>query len=276
MGYTTKIAWTNHTFNIVFGCVEVSQACRRCYAREFAKRLGYGKNKPAIWGKDADRRVMPDEYWQQPLSWNGMAKKAGQRRRVFCSSMADVFEDHPITNRERLKLWPLIRATPWLDWMLLTKRHANVLNMMPDDISELLNVWPGMTIENRPMFYERAPLFLEVAKALPRHVTWVSAEPVFEAIPWRMITGQTHQIIFGGESGPGCEPFEIEMLKANISNVQAGHPSTKVFVKQLGGRPIRNGRRIYLKDDKGGNWDEWPDDVPRLREIPLPAMALTA
>lgn len=83
----TEINWTEHTFNPWWGCVKVSPACDNCYAEAQSKRWGH-----SIWGKDAERRRMSDKYWEEPLKWDKTAKALGERHRVFCASMADVFE----------------------------------------------------------------------------------------------------------------------------------------------------------------------------------------
>ena len=133
----TTIEWTHrrlpgglvlpgYTFNIVWGCVQVSEGCRDCYARAFAARLGLD-----LWGVGTPRKTFGPAYWRRPLTWNAEAQRSGHRRSVFCSSMADTFEDHPTVEQERAKLWPLIEATPWLNWLLLTKRPENILSMTP-------------------------------------------------------------------------------------------------------------------------------------------------
>jgi len=158
MAEATKISWATSTFNPVRGCVEVSPACDHCYAREMAKR------NPAIlgvWGHAGTRVVAAVRQWQEPLKWDAAAGKAGERRRVFCASLADIFEDWPgrmvdsqgnvlwfkdericsagkLTPRllpgdrpatmddARGALFTLIQNTPNLDWLLLTKRPENV------------------------------------------------------------------------------------------------------------------------------------------------------
>src|SRR5258706_15608261 len=104
MGFESKIEWTNHTFNLVWGCTNVSEGCRNCYAHTLATRYGYD-----VWGKGKGRRLLGENYWKQPLVWNRQSAEEGKRKRVFCSSMADVFEDHPDNNLERPKLWKMIK-----------------------------------------------------------------------------------------------------------------------------------------------------------------------
>lgn len=91
MGEKSKISWTHNTFNPWWGCQRVSPACEHCYAESFATvRMGL-----PIWGPKAERRLFTDKHWTEPLKWNKAATKAGERRRVFCASMADVFESRP-------------------------------------------------------------------------------------------------------------------------------------------------------------------------------------
>ena len=154
MGQTT-IEWTarrlpggmlipGYTFNIVWGCHKVSEGCRGCYALTFSKRLGLD-----LWGPGAPRRTFGPDYWRRPLAWNRDAARMGQRRNVFCSSMADVFEDHPTLDQERQKLWPLIAATPWLNWLLLTKRPQLVRSLVPWGESWPDTVWIGTSVETQ-------------------------------------------------------------------------------------------------------------------------------
>src|SRR5262245_26542071 len=88
MGEFTKIEWATHTFNPWVGCSKVSPACAHCYAEGWAKRSGLVQ-----WGDGAERRRTSESNWRQPLKWNKVAKDAGVRGRVFCASLADVFED---------------------------------------------------------------------------------------------------------------------------------------------------------------------------------------
>jgi protein gp37 len=90
MGKETAISWTHHTFNPWWGCQRVSPGCTNCYAETFDKRIG-GKH----WGPTAPRRFFGPKHWAEPLKWARAAAKAGERHRVFCASMADVFEDRP-------------------------------------------------------------------------------------------------------------------------------------------------------------------------------------
>src|SRR5882762_9757042 len=102
MGKNSSIEWTDHTFNPWWGCTKVSPGCKHCYAEAFARRIGND-----IWGAQAERRFFGDAHWREPLKWNVEAARAGVRRRVFCASMADVFENRAELAPLRERLWRL-------------------------------------------------------------------------------------------------------------------------------------------------------------------------
>lgn len=128
MGETTGIAWTDSTFNGWVGCQRVSPGCVNCYAEAQDHRWRPGKER---WGPTAERTRTSPANWRKPLQWNARATKLGIRHRVFCSSLADVFEDRPEIAPWRSDLFDLIAATPMLDWQLLTKRPENIARLMP-------------------------------------------------------------------------------------------------------------------------------------------------
>lgn len=188
-------------FNPWFGCSRVSRACSACYAEAFAKRLGLD-----VWGKTSDRKFFGDNHWNEPRRWDRKAAKEGHRLRVFCASMADVFEDRPDLDEQRQRLWELVVATPNLDWMLLTKRPQNILGMVPSKWTNLSgwpdHVWAGCTTENQECADERLPYLVKV----PAPILFVSAEPLVGALnlkPWIRRLGL---VIGGGESGPKAVP----------------------------------------------------------------------
>lgn len=101
MGQDSKIEWTDHTFNPWWGCTHVHEGCRHCYAETWAQRFG------VKWGPTGVRRVASEKQWAEPLKWNRLAQKAGIRAKVFCASMADVFEDWkgPMVTADGYSLW---------------------------------------------------------------------------------------------------------------------------------------------------------------------------
>jgi protein gp37 len=199
MGKDSSIEWTDHTFNPWWGCAKVSPGCANCYAEAWARRVG-----DAIWGKDADRRTFGQKHWEEPIKWNAAAASEKNRKRVFCASMSDVFEARIELHSQRKRLWLLIESTPWLDWLLLTKRPQNIRRMVPWANNWPENVWIGTSVEDQQRAIERLPHLLQH----PAKRRFLSCEPLVDAVdlsPW--ITKRPkplHQIdwvIAGGESG---------------------------------------------------------------------------
>lgn len=197
MAKNSRIEWTTHTFNPWWGCVKVSPACKHCYAESWAKRVGQ-----PVWGIRADRRFFGDTHWNEPLRWDREAARSGERARVFCASMADVFEDRRDLDPWRDRLWTLIEATPNLDWLLLTKRPQHVAGTVPWDDRWPENVWLGTTVEDQECADERLPLLA----AIPAAVRFISAEPLLGPVDLREWATSLDWVITGGESGPKARP----------------------------------------------------------------------
>lgn len=209
MAKHSKIEWTHHTFNPWWGCAKVSPACQHCYAEAWAKRVG-----STVWGKSAPRRFFGDVHWKEPLRWNREAEDEGVRRRVFCASMADVFERRAELHEWRDRLWKIIDSTPCLDWLLLTKRPHNVTAMAPWTSQWPENVWLGCTAENQTWADKRIPALLEI----PARVRFLSCEPLLgpldlaRHLPLDPVDG-IHWVIAGGESGAHSRPMNPEWVR---------------------------------------------------------------
>ena len=304
MGEKTKIEWTDFTFNPWWGCSRVSPACRFCYADRDASRYGY-----ELWRRHGERRMLSGANWAKPLKWNREAEKAGIPAKVFCASMADVFEDHPQVAEPRERLWEVIEATPWLHWQLLTKRPENVTQMAPWGDSWPAHVWLGTSVETMRFAEQRIPILLDI----PAKVRFLSCEPLLEEldlsrwlIPWNRAVqhstdNPTHVlgpygdsfsevgcddcgfdsmdginwIIVGGESGPKSRPTEVAWVESLI--MQCRMTGVRPFVKQLGAPWAKDafvgGRSVFAHGDrKGGDWSYWPSDL-RVREFPETAVS---
>jgi protein gp37 len=203
MAKDSRIEWTHHTFNPWWGCVKVSPACRHCYAESWARRFGMD-----LWERTGPRRGVSDEYWRQPARWNKEAERSGERRRVFCASMADLFEGRADLHQWRQKLWPVIEETPYLDWLLLTKRPQNVHRLVPWTNAWPANVWLGTTAENQKYADSRIPKLL-AAKA---RVHFISAEPLLGSLTLKKWSG-IDWVIAGGESGHSARPTDPEWVR---------------------------------------------------------------
>ena len=206
MGKETRIEWTHHTFNPWWGCVKVSAACDNCYAETWAKRLGEG-----LWGPNTPRRFFGDAHWKEPLKWDREAASEKTRRRVFCASMADVFENRPDLIAPRLRLLDLIAETPNLDWLLLTKRIHLVRKQLPKGYEFPKNVWLGTTVEDQATAKKRIKCLLEFSSP---SVRFLSCEPLLSALDLSEYLVKNEKgnridwVIAGGESGPRSRPMD--------------------------------------------------------------------
>lgn len=198
MSENSNISWTRHTFNPWIGCARKSEGCRNCYAERQAEHRGWAK-----WGINTPRYLTADSTWKEPLRWNRKAQAAGERHRVFCASLADVFDAHPDVVDARARLWRLIDKTPHLDWLLLTKRPENIVGMLPDDWGDgRHNVWLGTTVEDM-----RVVNRIDILRTIPAAVRFISYEPAIGPLDEANLTG-IDWLICGGESGPGYRPMD--------------------------------------------------------------------
>lgn len=239
MSANSRIEWCDHTFNAWIGCTEVSPACDHCYARDMASRYGWAK-----WGVDQPRHRTSPSNWKQPLAWNRKAEREGRRARVFSLSLGD-WADPEVPPPWRSDLFDLVEATPHLDWLLLTKRHALARRFLAERWSEPQpNVQIGMTVEDEKMARIRLPRLARLGLAGWR--TFISYEPALGPVDWAEwlrrdgITGGCfHHLIAGGESGPEARPPHPDWFRIARDACQ------------------RNGVPFLLKQ-----WGEWRPPSP--------------
>lgn len=313
MAENSKIEWTDHTFNPWIGCTKASDGCKNCYAEALMDKR-YSKVQ---WGVQGKRVRTSATNWKKPLAWNkaqwwqccecgargangkpfalweykcpecGSARTEETRARVFCASLADVFEDkpdQPEMDEWRESLFDLIELTPNLDWLLLTKRPENVLKMVPrewypaygweDNLPS--NVWIGTSVENQEQADKRIPELLKI----PAAVRFLSMEPLLGAVdlakaaygeglprpPLGIMAGQLenplfgiHWVIVGGESGANARPMHPDWVRSIRDQcVAAGVP---FLFKQHGewlhfSQGAKPGRRIHA-------WSKYPFDWSR-------------
>ncbi len=256
MTKNSNIEWTHHTFNPWRGCTKVSQGCKHCYADTLSRR---NPTVLGIWGPNGSRPIAAESYWKEPLKWNKAAEKAGERHRVFCASLADVFEGPETMPADavasvaaaRERLFALIKQTPHLDWLLLTKRPENIPAMLPADWGNgYANVWLGTSVENQEAADQRIPVLTEV----PAKVRFLSCEPLLGplnieddlAIEYYVPSSQLehfadsgarneqliHWIIVGGESGTDARPMNPSWVYSLRS--QCLNSDVAFFFKQWG------------------------------------------
>jgi protein gp37 len=230
MGANSKIEWTDHTFNPWVGCTKVGPPCDNCYAESWAKRSGMVQ-----WG-DHPRVRTSAANWRQPLKWAWAAKMTGSRPRVFCASLADVF-DNQVPREWRHDLWSLILHTPELDWLLLTKRPQNIKKMLPECWGIhgfYANVWLGITCGDQTEFDRDWPKL----RAVDAAVRFISYEPALG--PLRLYETPSiplphpfpDWIIAGGESGGKARPSHPQWFRELRDD--CAHLSIAYLFKQWG------------------------------------------
>jgi len=224
------------------------------------------------WGPRGTRVVAAESYWKLPLRWDKAAAEAGERRRVFCASLADVFEG-PETMLQsewvkveaaRLRLFDLIVDTPNLDWLLLTKRPQNILKMIkgffPWEAHGGIppNVWIGTSVEDQQTADERIPHLLKV----PARVRFLSCEPLLGPVDlgiaadplYGVLSSLTetgpgiHWIIVGGESGANARPMHPDWARSLRDQAQAA--GVPFFFKQHG-EELPAGQGDHGLDERG-------------------------
>lgn len=250
------------TFNPWLGCMKISEACDHCYAETLVTgRMGYNltsgdaRRRLKVWGPaGVTERVRTSRtYWQRPHLWNKLAARLGVRLKVFCASLADVFEDNPQVDAWRRELFETIEACRNLDWLLLSKRTPLVRERVPTAWRSGLwpeHVWIGATVENERRARERLPHLIE----LPAPVRFVSVEPLIapkdgesplDLVPYlRARERRVDWCIIGGESGPGYRPLPHPLVEKIVAACDAA--DAWVFVKQDAGP--RPGMRGALSD----------------------------
>ena len=212
MGATTKIEWTDSTWNWCYCCSKVSPGCDICYAERWAKRAG----KP--WGRPI---IASQRTFESPLRWKGPC-------RIFPCSLSDSFHaDIPYT--WRAYAWDIIARTPQHRYLMLTKRPENIPDRLPPDWAQNFgHVWLGVTVENAD-YLHRIETLINAARAS----RFLSLEPLLGPLP-KLDLRWIDWVIVGGETGPGARPMEADWARKVRDECQAAGVS--FFMKQLSRR----------------------------------------
>ncbi len=267
MGENSRIEWTDHTFNPWRGCTKISPGCAHCYAETGSHR------NPAVlgeWGPGRPRVVASEAYWRKVDRWYQESRLADKRRRVFCASLADIF-DAEAPRRERRRLWETIQRTSGylrgferggLDWLLLTKRPERIGDVLREDgirpgFFMDNRCWMGVSVESQEYtariraiehwgyltFVSAEPLLGEVL--MPNWLAWTCACGI-ESVPyapdpdtpvcqwcrgvWRRPA--IDWVIVGGESGTDASPMHPDWARSLRDQCVASR--VPFFFKQWG------------------------------------------
>ena len=265
MAETTGIAWTDSTWNPWIGCTKYGPGCDNCYAEALMDK----RWRRVQWGKGKPRQKTSAANWQAPLRWEkhheAFALAHGRRRRVFCASLADVF-DNEAPRAWRRELFELIEATPHLDWLLLTKRIGNVPAMLKHDGDrEALpaNVWLGATMVNQAEYDRDVPKLAAVGAS----VRFLSVEPMLGPIRGGLALRGLDWVIVGGESGAKARPIQREWIQSLRAECAAA--GVAFFFKQWGG-PSATAGGCCLDGSEAKEWPKHnPQDGAKLRQFRL-------
>lgn len=325
MSATSKIEWTEKTWNPMRGCSIVSPGCHNCYAMKQAHRFS-GAGKP-YEGLTKQTKAGPqwtgkirivEEALLEPLSWR-------KPRLIFVNSMSDLFHEN-VPRAFIARVFAVMCGARQHTFQILTKRSSRLREIVGDSHFEweveqaaddicgeqgwchlhqdrswpLSNVWLGVSVEDR-LRRNR----IDDLRRTPAAVRFVSFEPLLEDVSEGLNLADIHLGIWGGESNPGARPCAMEWIERGVRVCRAQGVSP--FVKQLGARPFYssmsqttcNGKVHYtqpigserglehrdriarglapnyavesmelrLRDRKGGDMSEWPEDL-RVREFP--------
>jgi len=241
MSENTKIEWADHTMNFWMGCTAVGPACDHCYAEDMMDRR-YGRVK---WGAGEDRVRTSPANWREPLKWDRKARETGRKATVFSLSLGDIW-DNEVDPLWREQAFAIMRQTPNLIWLLLSKRIGNAVKMCnaADRLGLPPNCALGATMVNQDEWDRDMPKLREAGNRLGAMFTFASIEPMLA--PIRM-GGSLHPdwIIVGGESGPHARPTHPAWVRSIRD--QCATLGVPFFFKQWG-------EWVPLQDDSGA----WP------------------
>lgn len=230
MSASSKIEWTDATWNPVRGCTKISPGCAHCYAETFAERFRGVPNHP--YERGFDLRLVPEKL-AEPLTWP-------RPQMVFVNSMSDLFHNE-VPDDYILLVARVMAAANWHTYQVLTKRSDRLRDMLRSTLSfaaELTHVWWGVSVENRK---HGLPRIENLRQARPA-MAFLSIEPLLEDLGDFDLAG-IDWVIVGGESGVGARPMKREWVR-RIQHQCAG-ANIPFFFKQWGGvRKSATGREL--------------------------------
>lgn len=215
MSVSSKIEWTEATWNPITGCTKCSAGCEHCYAATLAKRL---KAMGNVRYKNGFEVTVHRDLFTRPLEWK-------KPKMIFVNSMSDIFHEK-ISDEDILQLFEIMNKAHWHTFQVLTKRPDRLVDLS-SQINWTPNIWMGVTVENTCAL-ER----LEKLKRCGAKIKFVSAEPLLESINQIDLNG-IDWLIVGGESGAGCRPLEKKWV-IELRDI-AKRSNTPFFFKQWGG-----------------------------------------
>jgi protein gp37 len=247
MSATSKIEWTDATWNPVRGCTKISPGCAHCYAETFAERFRGVPNHPYEQGFDL--RLVPEKI-AEPFGWS-------KPKMVFVNSMSDLFHCE-VPDDYIVLVTRVMAAANWHTYQVLSKRSDRLRELLRSKLAfaaALPHIWWGVSVENRKHGLPRVDHLREADPAM----AFLSIEPLLENLGEFDLTG-IDWVIVGGESGAGARPMALEWVR----QIQRQCIAAKIpfFFKQWGGvRKSITGREL-----DGRTFDNMPD-ITRVQPL---------
>ena len=250
MSASSKIEWTDATWNPVRGCTKISPGCKHCYAETFAERFRGVKGHPFEFGFDI--RLVPQKLGD-PIQWSAP-------RRIFVNSMSDLF--HPTVSDDYIdSVCRVMLAANWHTYQILTKRAERMSDLLQTKLrkaADAAHIWWGVSVEDKT---HGLPRIDQLRRAEPA-VAFLSIEPLLEDLATFSLKG-IHWVIVGGESGHGARPVRASWIRSIRAQCRAHN--VPFFFKQWGGvRKSETGREL-----DGRTYNEFP----RAHVNPVPSLA---
>lgn len=239
---SSKIEWTESTWNPVTGCTKISAGCKNCYAERMAKRLK-AMGQPNY--KNGFKLTLHEQVLEYPLQWK-------KPQTIFVNSMSDLFHEE-IQDEFIFRVFDVMKRAYWHRFQILTKRSAR-LKEMASLLDWPENVWIGVSVENLSVKYR-----IDDLRAVPAFIRFLSLEPLLSTLG-HLVLSDIHWVIVGGESGPKARPMEKEwVIQIRERCIKQGVP---FFFKQWGGINKKKTGRLL----EGRTWDEMPLKLIELEE----------
>ena len=229
MAGTSKIEWTEATWNPVTGCTKISPGCDHCYAARFAERFRNTAGHPYEQGFDLR---MHETRLSAPLKWK-------KPRTIFVNSMSDLFHTG-VPSKYIDRVFDVMEEATRHTFQVLTKRSGRMQRYLQKRYRHTDppgHIWMGVSVEDNP----RAVRIRHLREA-PGAIRFLSLEPLLEPLTELDLTA-IDWVIVGGESGPGARPMSEQWVR-DIRD-QCSRDDVAFFFKQWGGRtPKANGRML--------------------------------
>jgi protein gp37 len=250
------ISWTHHSHNFWLGCDKVAPECAHCYiGRDLVKQ-----------GREPWGRLYLTKTWNNPWKWEEESVRLQQYVRVFTCSESDFF--HQKADAWRADAWALIKHTPHIVWLVLTKRPELIESRLPLDWP-YANVWLGVSAGCRATLNK-----MDTLRRIPIHaqsVRWISSEPLLEDISQSINLDGFGWVVTGGESGSGEEyqwdataDWRKEFITKGRRTMDLAWARNLRDVTKKAGLPflfkqVTNARPGQRVDALGQVWHEYPD-----------------